>query len=84
VFHFRGGIDDFEWRFLLTGGVALENPFPNPAPAWLADKSWSEMVRVTDLPAFKGFMDHFKEQVHDYVDIGQRIELLGICNICLK
>ncbi|XP_052058680.1 dynein axonemal heavy chain 3-like isoform X1 [Mytilus californianus] len=56
----EGTVDDREWRFLLTGGVALENPFPNPASAWLPEKSWSEIVRCSDLPAFKGFMDQFK------------------------
>lgn len=37
------------WNFLLTGGVALENPHPNPAPEWLTDKSWSEIVRASHL-----------------------------------
>ena len=52
-----------EWRFLLTGGVALENPFPNPAHGWLTEKSWAEIVRASDLPALKGFMDHFRMNV---------------------
>jgi hypothetical protein len=52
----RGEIDDSVWRFLLTGGVGLENPYPNPAPKWLSDKSWSEIVRAsTNLANFKGF-----------------------------
>lgn len=59
----RGSIDDREWRFLLTGGVALENPFLNPASDWLSDKSWAEIVRCSDLPAFKGFMHSFKDKV---------------------
>ena len=63
MFDFRNKIDDQEWRFLLTGGVALENPFPNPASDWLTDKSWSEIVRASDVPAFKGFMDHFQKKV---------------------
>ncbi|XP_055958183.1 dynein axonemal heavy chain 3 [Patella vulgata] len=62
----RGDIDDQDWRFLLTGGVALENPFPNPAASWLADKSWAEIVRASSLPAFKGFMDHFQKQIDDW------------------
>lgn len=45
------------WRFLLTGGVALDNPYPNPAPEWLIDKSWSEVVRADDLPNLKGFRE---------------------------
>lgn len=62
----RGTIDDREWRFLLTGGVALDNPYLNPAPEWLSDKSWAEIVRCSDLPAFKGFMHAFKDKVSNY------------------
>ena len=59
----RGEIDDSEWRFLLTGGVALENPFPNPASDWLSDKSWAEVVRVSQLPSFDDFMMNFRNNV---------------------
>ena len=64
-FFYRNEIDDQEWRFLLTGGVALENPFPNPASSWLQDKSWAEIVRASELPALKGLMDHVKANVSD-------------------
>ncbi|XP_076448252.1 dynein axonemal heavy chain 3-like [Babylonia areolata] len=62
----RGEVVDQEWRFLLTGGVALENPFPNPASDWLTDKSWAEIVRCSQLPAFDGFMDNFQKQIADW------------------
>lgn len=62
-FCFRGEVDDQEWKFLLTGGVALENPFANPASAWLMDKSWAEIVRASHLPAFKGFMEMVQKAV---------------------
>lgn len=52
----KGEVDEDTWRFLLTGGVALENPHPNPFPQWLSDKSWGEIVRASDLPRFKGLM----------------------------
>ncbi|XP_030856161.1 dynein heavy chain 3, axonemal-like [Strongylocentrotus purpuratus] len=62
----RGEIDDREWRFLLTGGVALENPFPNPAPNWLSDKSWAEVVRVSQLDAFDDFMLNFRSNILEW------------------
>lgn len=62
-FNCSGKIDEQEWRFLLTGGVALENKFPNPASDWLTEKSWAEMVRCSALPSFKGILKHFTENV---------------------
>lgn len=50
-------IDDTVWRFLLTGGVALDNPHPNPAPEWLSEKSWSEIVRSSNLPNLNGYRE---------------------------
>ena len=48
---------------MLTGGVALENPFPNPASGWLQEKSWAELVRASDLPALSGLMNHVEKHV---------------------
>ncbi|XP_025972035.2 dynein axonemal heavy chain 3 [Dromaius novaehollandiae] len=56
-------IDDEVWRFLLTGGVALDNPHPNPAPEWLSDKSWAELVRASCLTNLQGLMEHVRENV---------------------
>jgi len=63
LFFSSGKIDEQEWRFLLTGGVALENKFPNPASDWLTDKSWAEIVRCSALPSFNGILKHFTEHV---------------------
>ena len=35
--------------FLLTGGVALENKYSNPVPDWLSEKSWSEIVKASEI-----------------------------------
>lgn len=46
-----------EWRFLLSG-VALGTvaSLPNPAPRWLTDKSWTQILNLSSLPAFQ--VDH--------------------------
>ncbi|KAJ7400487.1 hypothetical protein BTVI_105082 [Pitangus sulphuratus] len=57
----KGQIDDEVWRFLLTGGVALDNPHPNPAPDWLSNKSWAELVRASCLTNLQGLMEHIRD-----------------------
>lgn len=59
----QGRMDEAVWRFLLTGGVALENPHPNPAPEWLGEKSWGEIVRASNLPNLKSLMKHVQENI---------------------
>ncbi|XP_043082022.1 dynein axonemal heavy chain 3 [Puntigrus tetrazona] len=65
----KGQVDDLVWRFLLTGGVALENPYPNPAPEWLSDKSWAEVVRASQLPCLEGLFEHVQENIAQWKQI---------------
>ena len=51
----RGEVDPDEWLFLLTGGLGGgDTPRPNPAPEWLSDRGWRELLRLERLPAFAG------------------------------
>ncbi|KAM6407469.1 LOW QUALITY PROTEIN: dynein axonemal heavy chain 3 [Rhynochetos jubatus] len=54
-------IDDEVWCFLLTGGLALDNPHPNPSSDWLSDKSWAELVCASSLTNLHGLMEHVRE-----------------------
>jgi dynein heavy chain len=64
----RKEVTDEDWRFLLTGGIGLDNPHPNPSQ-WLPDKSWNEWCRMDDLPAFKGIRVHFQSNTDKWKKI---------------
>ncbi|KAG8235431.1 hypothetical protein J437_LFUL015496 [Ladona fulva] len=49
-----GMIKEDVLTFLLTGGVALDNPYPNPDDSWLSDKSWNEIVQASSLNSLSG------------------------------
>ncbi|XP_030872601.1 dynein heavy chain 3, axonemal [Leptonychotes weddellii] len=59
-------INEEVWYFLLTGGVALDNPFPNPAPEWLSEKAWAEVVRASALPKMKGLKEHLEQNAEEW------------------
>ncbi|XP_069874839.1 dynein axonemal heavy chain 12 isoform X1 [Dipodomys merriami] len=65
----RKEIEYQELMFLLTGGVSLKSAERNPDPSWLQDKSWEEICRASEFPAFKGLRDHFHEHKDEWREI---------------
>jgi hypothetical protein len=63
-----GDVDSHEWRSLLAGPTAAAdaNAPANPAPEWLTDKAWSELQALACLPAFKGLLQHVKDNLTHY------------------
>ncbi|XP_040928837.1 dynein axonemal heavy chain 3 isoform X2 [Betta splendens] len=62
----KGQVDDQVWRFFLTGGIALHNSYPNPAPEWLSDKSWCSIVEASKLPNLNGFFEHVQGNISEW------------------
>ncbi|XP_063993893.1 dynein axonemal heavy chain 3 [Diachasmimorpha longicaudata] len=68
----EGRIHEDLWSFLLTGGVALRNPFKNPDPSWLTEKSWSEITRADAFTGLQGLRRSFEENLlswKEYYDL---------------
>jgi dynein heavy chain len=57
-------LDEEEFRFLMTGGLAVgDPPEPNPNPLLLSNKSWSEIHKLSDFNDLKGLKDNFNPDV---------------------
>ncbi len=66
-----GLINGQEWRYLVAGGPALKTA-PNPAPSWLTNEGWANILSLSELPVFQGFersfadnISHFKQYFDD-------------------
>lgn len=63
----QGTLDTLEARFLMTGATSVEMERPNPAAAWLSDKSWASILELSRaIPAFKGFDTDFEKYINDW------------------
>jgi len=62
----RGDLDYEEFKFFLTGGISMGGEPPAAPADWLSEKSWGEILRLEEMVAFKGFVDHFKEKIDVY------------------
>lgn len=52
-----------DYRFLLTGGVSLEDPPPKPAD-WIPERCWGEVFRLSKIhERYDGFPDKFTEEL---------------------
>ncbi|NXT91841.1 DYH1 protein, partial [Anhinga rufa] len=53
-----GQIDMDEWRYLLSGGTVKEMR-ENPAPSWLYERAWGDILALSSLKNFSGFANDF-------------------------
>ncbi|CAK9833026.1 Dynein axonemal heavy chain 3 [Anthophora retusa] len=63
-----GEVEESLWSFLLAGDVALDNPYPNPDPSWLSEKSWNVVVQATKLSGLERLKSSFEKQTSQWKD----------------
>ena len=66
-----GEVDMTEFRFLLTGGVSLGEELPEKPCSWIEEKGWAELNRAMNMPNFKGFREHFLENLEKYSELAE-------------
>lgn len=66
ILNARGEMDQQLLAFFLTGGVSLDNPHANPAPEWLTEKSWNEIVKAGSLNALKDVHESVKQNIQQW------------------
>lgn len=63
-----GEMNQEEYTFLITGGIAIKNVFEKPVD-WLPDKSWDEICRLNDLASFDGFKGNFVNSLKQWQEV---------------
>jgi dynein heavy chain len=53
ILQHQQAVNASEWRFLLAGPTSSDITVPNPAPAWLTDKAWVEVLNLAHLKTFQ-------------------------------
>ena len=60
----HGQLPTNEFYFLLTGGVVIDNPNPNPNDKWISDKMWGEICRLNNVSTIFNGLQHSVEESH--------------------
>ncbi|XP_042305771.1 dynein axonemal heavy chain 1 isoform X2 [Sceloporus undulatus] len=61
----EGKIDMDEWRYLISGG-AVKIMQDNPAPTWLYERAWNDILALTNLPNFSQFANDFVSNLYAF------------------
>jgi len=70
----RKDLNPLEIRFFLQGNTTMDLPEPNPAPEWLSEKSWGDILALGNLHTFSSFVSHFKTNLSDWKSVSDAPE----------
>ncbi|NWQ64257.1 DYH1 protein, partial [Neopipo cinnamomea] len=60
-----GKIDMDEWRYLLSGGTIKEMK-DNPAPSWVNERAWGDILALSSLKNFSDFDNDFAANLEEF------------------
>uniref|UniRef100_A0A8C5ZKT2 Dynein axonemal heavy chain 1 n=1 Tax=Marmota marmota marmota TaxID=9994 RepID=A0A8C5ZKT2_MARMA len=69
----EGKINQAEWRYLLSGG-SIQSMTENPAPDWLSDRAWRDILALSNLPTFSSFPFDFTKHLSEFRVIFDSLE----------
>ncbi|KAM3174254.1 hypothetical protein ACTXT7_010920 [Hymenolepis weldensis] len=55
-----------EWLYLLSGGSIRKQEIPNPAPEWISDRMWGDLLTLDALPNFDGLPAFIKKNLNHF------------------
>lgn len=64
MFHLYFNVQ-MEWQYMLSGGTSQQQ-LPNPAPTWLSERAWQDIMALNALPTFEGLAQTFSRHEPDY------------------
>ena len=53
----------------MAGGTQKPKELDNPAPEWISERSWSDILTLAALEKFAPFVDDFKNHLEGYKTI---------------
>ena len=58
-----------EWRYLLSGSSTRKREIPNPAPEWISDRMWGDLLTLDALPNFDGLPAFIVQNLNDFKEM---------------
>lgn len=50
-----------EWRYLISGGTIVPDKLENPAPDWISERMWLDILTLPALPNYSSFAKEFSQ-----------------------
>ncbi len=63
-----------EWRHLIAGGTTTPKKLANPAPEWISERVWNDILTLPALPTFTKLAEEFSELTEGFKKIFDSVE----------